>query len=137
MYIAYIMRGVHGSGKTPLARVLAGQHGIIHSTLDFFMKDGEFLYQSGQVKEYEELNIEAFRKSLQERIPVVVCDNPNLHAFQYEPYVEAAKAHGYKWAFVEMPHPEDVIEAAKQSAHGFSADHIENMIRDFIIFAGR
>lgn len=38
------MRGVPGSGKSTKAKKLAGSNGVIYSTDDFFMKNGEYIY---------------------------------------------------------------------------------------------
>lgn len=39
-----IMRGISGSGKSTLAKELAGKNGLIFSTDEFFMNNGEYVF---------------------------------------------------------------------------------------------
>jgi NEDD4-binding protein 2 len=61
-----LMRGMPGSGKSTLAKKLAGQGGVIYSTDDFFMKNGQYVYDPKMIGEYHNKNlertIEAFKK---------------------------------------------------------------------------
>jgi adenylate kinase family enzyme len=38
------MRGLPGSGKSTKAKKIAGEHGVIYSTDDFFMVNGQYVY---------------------------------------------------------------------------------------------
>ena len=38
------MRGLPGSGKSTKARKIAGQFGVVYSTDDFFMVNGEYKF---------------------------------------------------------------------------------------------
>lgn len=61
MRIAYIMRGIPGSGKSTIAKIIAGDTGKIHSTDDFFYNPyGEYCFDPKLLKEYHEKN---FRNS--------------------------------------------------------------------------
>lgn len=127
MKIVYIMRGVPGSGKSTLAKVLAGAAGRIHSTDDFFIgADGQHCFKPEKLEEYHRRNFEAFCRSLDERVPVVVCDNTNVRRQHFEPYVRAARQKGYLVAIVNMPHPA-VEEAVWQNIHGVPASAIQKM----------
>jgi adenylate kinase family enzyme len=46
------MRGVPGSGKSTKAKKLAGSNGVIYSTDDFFMKNGEYVYDVKFIGDY-------------------------------------------------------------------------------------
>jgi adenylate kinase family enzyme len=51
------MRGVPGSGKSTKAKKLAGTSGVVYSTDDFFMKNGEYVYDVKMIVEYHEKNL--------------------------------------------------------------------------------
>jgi NEDD4-binding protein 2 len=51
------MRGVPGSGKSTKAKKLAGTDGLIYSTDDFFMKNGEYVYDVKSIGEYHDRNL--------------------------------------------------------------------------------
>ncbi len=128
MKVAYIMRGVPGSGKSTLARRLVnGSGGVIHSTDDFFYVDGKHHFDPNKLGEYHDLNYEAFCRSLNDGIPVVVCDNTNSRHWHFERYAEAARRAGYRVAFVVMPHPPAEV-AAERTIHSVPAITIQRMI---------
>lgn len=100
----YIMRGLPYSGKSKRARELAGETGRVHSTNDYFMVDGVYRYSPFQVRELHQLNLEAFKKSLEEGIPVVVLDNCNVRIWEFQLGIEMAESFGYEIEIVTMPH---------------------------------
>ncbi len=127
MNIAYIMRGVSGTGKTTLAQHLAGRWGAIHSTDRYFYHNGQYCFDGSRLTEYHEKNLEAFRASLQNGVRIVICDNTNAQRWEWEPYAEAAKAAGYLVAFVVMPHPDPAL-AALTNRHGVCEESIRRTI---------
>lgn len=124
------MRGVPGSGKSTLAKVLAGNDGVIHSTDAFFQVDGEYRFDPNKLREYHELNFQAFCRSLEEEVPIVICDNTNTQRWHFERYVEAARLAGYVVATVVMPHPEPDV-AASRNVHGLTPTTIRRIIDDW------
>jgi adenylate kinase family enzyme len=58
------MRGVPGSGKSTKAKQLAGIKGLIYSTDDFFMKNGDYVYDPSKIGEYHDRNLERTVKSM-------------------------------------------------------------------------
>lgn len=44
-----IMRGLPGSGKSTLAKKIAGNSGVVYSTDDFFMVNGQYVYDSKMI----------------------------------------------------------------------------------------
>ena len=123
----YIMRGVSGSGKSTKARELAGETGKIHSTDDYFMKDGVYNFDPRLLGRNHMRNFSAFQNSLNQGIPIVICDNTNSRHWEYEKYVEAARNHGYEVEIVQMPHPDPVV-AAKRNAHGVPETTIRRLL---------
>lgn len=128
MKIAYIMRGVPGSGKSTLARsLIKGSYGVIHSTDDFFVLNGEYRFNQNKLREYHDRNYEAFYRSVNDGIPVVICDNTNAQRWHFERYVKAAYRAEYIVAFVVMPHPKAEV-AAQRTIHKVPANVIQRMI---------
>jgi adenylate kinase family enzyme len=46
------MRGLPGSGKSTKAKKIAGEKGVIYSTDDYFMVNGEYKYNPKMILEY-------------------------------------------------------------------------------------
>lgn len=128
MKIAYIMRGVAGSGKSTRARELVGKNGIIHSTDDYSMEGGRYNRDASLLGKYHHWNLIAFSESLDQGLPVVICDNTNSHRWEFQPYIDAAVKRGYRVEIVTMPHPNPEI-AAKRNIHNVPADAIRAMIQ--------
>ncbi len=129
MKFAYIMRGIPGSGKSTVARQLASQ-GAIHSTDDLCMVNGEYQFDTALAPERHAQNLFNFVKSLEAGVYCVVVDNTNVKVQQYEPYVKAAREHGYVPIFVEMAHP-TLEEATERNTHGVPREVINQMIMDW------
>jgi len=157
MKVAFIIGGVPGSGKSTTARAIAQsnadksgefwtQNGVvyygvrglpdvgedlilaaIHSTDEYFMKDGEYKYNPKQLGIFHNANYKAFRKSLMDEIPIVICDNTNTTRKEWGSYAREAEQQGYIVAHVIMPHPNPEI-AAKRNSHGVPIDVIKKMI---------
>jgi predicted kinase len=130
MKIVYIMRGIAGSGKSTKARELAGDIGAVHSTDDYMMVDGKYSFDARRLSEVHEKNLDAFCKSLEEGVSIVVCDNTNIRRAWFEEYVWAAEVAGYEVKIITMPHP-DVALAAERNIHGCPARTIQRMIDRF------
>ena len=158
MKIAFLLGGVPGSGKSSVARSIActetagdgdfltgdfwtdksvtyyglkGQDYIcaaIHSTDEYFMKDGEYKFNPRQLGIFHNANFKAFRSSCEAGIQVVICDNTNTTRKEWKKYAKCAEGHGYIVAHVTMPHPHPDV-AAERNTHGVPKEAIERMIR--------
>lgn len=123
----YIMRGIPGSGKSTKSRELAGSNGSIHSTDEYFLVDGEYVFDPNKLAEYHARNLEAFTQSLRDSVEIVICDNTNVQIGHMLPYLQAAQIHGYEIWIVEMAHPDPNV-AATRNTHGVTVDGIRRMI---------
>jgi predicted kinase len=131
--IAYILRGITGSGKTSFARVITARHigkTAVHSTDDRFTEDGIYRFDARKLEEHHKKNLAAFRKSLEESVPIVICDNTNSRIWEYEPYVRASKEFGYALKIIVFPPPSIEIALAR-STHDVPRAVIERMVRRF------
>ncbi len=72
------MRGVPGSGKSTKAKKLAGQNGVVFSTDDFFIKNGQYVYDPKFIGENHEKNIKRAIEAMQKSINLIVIDNTNI-----------------------------------------------------------
>lgn len=133
MRYAFVMRGIPGSGKSTVARMIAesfknqGDRASIHSTDDLCMVDGEYQFDVELAPARHAQNLENFKDSLERGIPCVIVDNTNVKTEQYIPYVSAAQVAGYRVVFVELPHPPP-LEAASRNAHGVPLEVINQMV---------
>ena len=127
MKIAYIMRGISGSGKSTIAKKLAGESGVIHSTDDLFITDGVYTFNPSQLHKKHAENFTNFCKSIDTGTEIVICDNTNTMHWEYEHYIEAAKKRGYLVAIVAISHP-TAEEAFHRNTHDVPRCTIESML---------
>jgi NEDD4-binding protein 2 len=129
MKLAFVLRGLPGSGKSTVARRLAGEDGVIHSTDNYrYNQQGEYVFDPEKTFAQHQENFEAFGQSLRQGIEVVVCDNTNTTRSEYERYVKAAQKAGYLVSIVVLPHP-SIEEALKRNGHGVPREIIEAMLK--------
>lgn len=124
----YIMRGIPGSGKSTRARELAGSDGVVHSTDDFFVVDGEYVFDASKLAWNHHQNYCEFVDSLRQKIPVVVVDNTNSTLWEWQKYAASAVRFGYGVKVVEMPHIDPVL-AAQRNTHGVPEESIRRMLK--------
>ena len=123
----YILRGVPGSGKSTLAKELAGSTGKIHNTDEYFMKDGQYVFDPSQLPRYHQLNFEAFKTDLISFVSPVVVDNTNTRKWEFEKYLKEAELAGYNVEVISIPHIDPEL-AAKRNTHGVPEEAIKRMI---------
>ena len=139
-----INRAVSGSGKTTLSRCVTealrsiGLSVSVHSTDDFFMRDGRYVFEVDKLNGYHRQNLKNFTTSLEQGIDVVICDNMNLLPWQSEPYTVAARKYHYRILFLNFLPRElekhlaaQVVTPAKPDAHGLSKEILERFIKNF------
>ena len=121
-----IMRGIPGSGKSTRARKLIGE-GIIHSTDDLFMVDGEYRFNHRMLGYNHGKNLKNFVKSMELGISPVIVDNTNVRHRDYKAYVKAAEEAGYEVEFEVLPLI-DAKVAVKRNTHDVPEVAIQRMI---------
>lgn len=124
-----ILRGLPGSGKSTLARRLVSS-GIIHSTDDFFVKDGNYEFDASLLEEAHAWNLQNAKRSMESGIDPVIIDNTNVRAIHMKPYVAIAAELGYAVRFVEPNSPWrfDVDELVRRNRHGVERAAIQTML---------
>ena len=129
--VVIIMRGVPGSGLSTVAKAIAGNHGVIHST-DYFFTDasGKYIFDGSKLTTYHKMNYDCFLCSIQEGKELIIIDNTNIMRKDFRGYVDAANANGYVVAEVWTPLPDPEVAAAR-NLQGVPLYTIERMIRNF------
>lgn len=125
-----IMQGVSGSGKSTLAAQLAGDEGVIFSTDDYFMDNGEYKFNPKILGNAHKWNQRIARDAMENQHPLIIIDNTNTQAWEARPYIEAAQEHGYTVEF-HRPQTEWALnaeECAKRNTHGVPLDAINRML---------
>jgi len=127
--VLYIMRGISGSGKSTLAREL-GKGGVILSTDDFFMINGEYQFDRDFVSEAHFWNQNRAIQAMDKGVSPIVIDNTNVEAWEPKFYVEEAMKRGYRVEIKESQTPWrfDANELARRNTHGVPLDVIQGMI---------
>ena len=139
-----INRAVSGSGKTTLSRCVTealrarGLSVAVHSTDEFFMKNGRYCFDINVLNKYHARNLADFTADLERGIDVVICDNMNLLPWQAQPYTDAARRYKYRILFLNFLPRElekhlaaQVVTKEKPDAHGLSRELLERFIRNF------
>jgi predicted kinase len=94
------------------------------------MVDGEYQFDVALAGERHAQNLQNFKDSCAAGKPCVIVDNTNVKIEQYQPYIRAAEARGYRVVIVELPHPATIV-AAQRNAHGVPIEVINQMVLDW------
>jgi predicted kinase len=126
----FIMRGLPGSGKSTLAQQLGG---VVYSTDEFFMVNGEYCFDVSKLGTFHEMNQRRTEVAMQCREPVIVVDNTNIQSWQMRPYILLADQYGYR---VEIKMPDtpwmwDVDVLAERNTHKVPRETLQKMKNSF------
>lgn len=139
-----INRAVPGSGKTTItSRIVEhlknkGATVSIHSTDEYFMVDGRYVFEIEKLGTYHAKNLTEFEKSLENGVDVAICDNTNIAPWQSEPYATLARKHGYQIIIITLDPRElhkhvesQKVTPQKPDAHGVGKEVLEQMIAEY------
>jgi NEDD4-binding protein 2 len=129
--------GIPGSGKSTRAaeilRVAQSNNlrGVICSTDDFFMVNGQYQFNGNKLSEYHARNFQKFALGLADGLDLVIVDNTNLVAAHREPYVKLARAMGYQvdYEVVGEFTEEAIATYAARNTHGVPLEGIRRMAK--------
>ena len=126
---AIIMRGVPGSGKsTEAEKIVMSKNGVIHSTDNYHTLNGEYIFDINKLHHYHQMNLAAFKESIDKGIETVICDNTNIHKKEYMPYVLYAREKGYKVHMITFK-PMDIQTHLERNVHDVPEEIIDKMIK--------
>ena len=102
--VFYVLRGLQGTGKSTVAHEIVSESGtqntLIASTDDYFMVDGEYIFNPEKLGEYHQANynrcVQFFENMETADDAVCILDNTNVEHWHYEPYVEKAEQYGFE-----------------------------------------
>ena len=108
--VMLIMRGLPGSGKSTFAREVATEalrsgliKGVgIFSTDDYFMEDGEYLFDGAKIAEAHKWNKRRVSTACDAHVDLVVVDNTNTTAWEMSDYEDYANDSQYDIIHVTM-----------------------------------
>uniref|UniRef100_A0A8B9MBD4 NEDD4-binding protein 2-like 2 n=1 Tax=Accipiter nisus TaxID=211598 RepID=A0A8B9MBD4_9AVES len=130
-----ILRGLPGSGKSTLSRILLRQScdGIVFSTDDYFRQQDGYTYNAAQLGDAHDWNQKRAKQAMEQGKSPVIIDNTNTQAWEMKPYVEVALEKGYR---VEFHEPDtwwkfDPEELEKRNKHGVTREKIAQMLERY------
>tara|TARA_A100001037_G_scaffold282506_1_gene287159 strand:+ start:13365 stop:13832 length:468 start_codon:yes stop_codon:yes gene_type:complete len=146
--ICYVLRGLPGTGKSRLARLISAANNPEYcldrffvqtfSTDDLFInEEGVYEFDPTLLKQHHQENlrraIEFFNlhpdtANAPNWAQIAVIDNTNTQHWEYEPYVAAAKEAGWDVQIITLDWDEnDIPLYAKRNKHGVPEEAIRRM----------
>nr|CAD7426299.1 unnamed protein product [Timema monikensis] len=138
--IMVLMRGLPGSGKSHLAKLLIKRtiggdyRNFVFSTDDYFYNSsGKYIFDPSKLPDAHDWNNRRVESKLRGGITPVVVDNTNLQAWEMHPYAKLAIKYGYilevlepytPWRFREK-------ELAERNIHGVPRQKIRAMLERY------
>src|SRR5690606_11001224 len=127
--VAYILRGLPGSGKSTIARELAARADAVICSTDkyFYDADGNYKFAPDLLSVNHKKNKEEFERACKLGREVVICDNTNTRKWAYDYYGKVAEQYGYQVHILIVGNPQDpahVEEGVKRNIHGVPAEAI-------------
>jgi len=143
--LVIINRAVPGSGKTTYSKKIVSHFTnkhiqvAVHSTDDYFLTaDGRYNFDVQQLFTYHQQNLNQFKQSILQAIPVIICDNTNLLPWETEPYTAIAREYAYSVLClnfeprdIELHVKAQVVTDEKPDAHQVPRAFLEQMIQSF------
>jgi predicted kinase len=122
-----IMRGLPGSGKSTYVRTNFSD-AVICSADNFFMCDGQFVYEASRVGEaHEQCKLRAL-EALSSNEALVIIDNTNSRYWEYEFYLALARVFGYDSVVIDLfDGGLTDEELVARNIHGVPLVHIQRM----------
>jgi len=142
-----INRAVPGSGKTTITNCIVNelkQNNInvaIHSTDEYFMVGNKYKFDIYKLNTYHQKNLLEFKKSIDNDIDVIICDNTNIAPWQTELYTKLAREYQYQILIITL-NPRELekhvksqkVTKEKPDAHGVEEDILKKMMQEYEIY---
>jgi NEDD4-binding protein 2 len=128
--ILFVVRGGSGSGKSFLAKQLAGDTGKIFSADEYFMKDGKYQFDPKLLGKAHGWCYYRCVDAMNKGISPIVFDNTNTEAWEPKRIVQDAIQRGYK---VEVREPDtswkfNAEELFKRNTHNVPLETIHKQL---------
>nr|CAD7440892.1 unnamed protein product [Timema bartmani] len=135
--IMVLMRGLPGSGKSHLAKLLIKRtvggdyQNFVFSTDDYFYRSsGKYMFDPSKLPDAHDWNHRRVELKLREGVTPVVVDNTNLQAWEMHPYAKLAIKYGYILEVLEPYTPWRFREKdlSERNIHGIPRQKIRAML---------
>lgn len=126
-----LLRGAPGSGKSFLAKRLAGRlGGKIYSADNMLMTDEKYVWTPSLAAVAHQIVLQLVELAMVQKEKVIVIDNTNLRPNQGRPYIDLAVKYQYN---IEIREPNtdwryDVQKLIDHGTHSVPKEVIENMV---------
>ena len=91
MYTLYLIRGLPGSGKSTLGKLLAGSHSF--EADDYFMDEGVYTFEPSKLPDAHALCKLHVFASMKKMIPEIAVCNTFSEQWEVDPYLEMLNEH--------------------------------------------
>lgn len=137
--VLVILRGLPGSGKSHLARLIVtttineDPQRFIYSTDEFFIRNGMYQFNPNMLGDAHEWNKRRVFEAMMLGMSPIIVDNTNTEMWEMKPYAGYAVQYGYA---VEILEPLTVWifnppELARRNTHGVPKAKIESMLERY------
>ena len=113
-----IIRGLPGSGKTSLARLMSS---VVCEADDYFIQNGVYQFDHSKLKEAHQQCQNKCREAMQQELEIIVVSNTAVRRWEMEVYKGYAVAFGYEVFEITMSGP------LRPSLHGAPDEVIQRM----------
>lgn len=113
-----IIRGLPGSGKTSLARLMSS---VVCEADDYFIQNGVYQFDRDKLKEAHQQCQNKCREAMQAELEIIVVSNTAVRRWEMEVYKGYAVAFGYQVFEITMSGP------LYPSIHGVPEEVIRRM----------
>jgi hypothetical protein len=117
----HVYQAISGAGKTTHHKEHF-PHARVYTTDNFFMKDGEYLFDSKKLGEAHDWNFRQFIIGCETGEPEIVVDNTNTSVWEIAPYIRVAEIHGYEVTIIRLLCAPEI--AFERNAHNCPLDAI-------------
>lgn len=132
-----IFRGPSGAGKSTYSKTI--NYDVKCSTDNFFMEKNprtgkvEYMFNPTRLAEVHSKCMQLFLCSMQKEKETIVVDNTFIHAWEFKPYIEAARLAGYSIEVVNFKAEtvDDIRLCIKRNTHNVPAEVVARMCVEF------
>jgi predicted kinase len=118
-----LLRGLPGSGKSTMAKILGNGANQSHHEADmYFMQDGTYQFDGSKLKDAHAWCKDSVRKNMERNFNTIVVSNTFTQEWEMEAYYELAKEHGYTVFSLVVENRHGGV-----NEHGVPADNLKRM----------